>query len=67
MGAQGTEGTFLGFNAASENFKAVTKDGYTTSRTMTRRHMKDTWNANSVAQINVTPWSLADKPGPRVP
>ena len=65
-GAQGTEGIFLGFNTASNNFKAATKEAYATSRTMTRRPMKDRWDAESIAQTNVTPWSLADKPEPRV-
>ena len=66
MGAQGSEGVFTGYNVTSNTFKIATASSYTTARSITRRPVSDRWNADAVAQIRVTPWSLAERPEPRV-
>ncbi len=66
MGAQGAEGVFLGYSVATNCFKIATATGYTTARSITRRPVDDRWIAEAMARIQVTPWSLAERPEPRV-
>ena len=58
MGARWSEAVFLGYHRSSNTYIVGNADGVRMVRSIARRPMPERWLAESLAEINVTPWSL---------
>ena len=62
MGARWLDGTFVGFSRASNSYMVLTPENkLVMARCIYRRPEANRWNAERLAQVKVTPWSVRER------
>ena len=62
MGTKWSDGVFLGYHRSSNSYLVCSDKGVTTCRSVARRPIEHRWCADTLSQVQATPWSLYAKP-----
>ena len=68
MGSKGSDGIFVGHRLLKNAYVIIGNDGKQVfeTRSLTRRIEAERWDADALERMQITPWSEAQRQGPRV-